>query len=281
MRLHHASFLCHFCRPKIKISKGTEMNIINKNNTKIITGTLHEINLLIKSVPPILLILFVASVFSMNLLANKSICIPLDWFALDCGLIVSWFVFLVLDVLTKHFGPKAATQISLLATLLNFLFCIVFSIVSIIPGNWGESFVEGSQSIINTALDNTFGGTWYIIFISAVSFTVSAVINNFTNYSVGKLFIKNPKGKLAFMCRSYISTAVGQFTDNFIFSLLVSRLFFGWSIVQCITCSLFGMTAELICEGVFTPLGYKICKNWDKNKVGEEYLRCIGATQEQ
>ncbi|MBQ9940643.1 MAG: VUT family protein [Clostridia bacterium] len=257
------------------------MNIINKNNTKIITGTLHEINLLIKSVPPILLILFVASVFSMNLLANKSICIPLDWFALDCGLIVSWFVFLVLDVLTKHFGPKAATQISLLATLLNFLFCIVFSIVSIIPGNWGESFVEGSQSIINTALDNTFGGTWYIIFISAVSFTVSAVINNFTNYSVGKLFIKNPKGKLAFMCRSYISTAVGQFTDNFIFSLLVSRLFFGWSIVQCITCSLFGMTAELICEGVFTPLGYKICKNWDKNKVGEEYLRCIGATQEQ
>lgn len=231
-----------------------------------------EFRLLIRSVPTVIFTLFVIAVFSMNLMANKSISVPFDWLALDCGLVVSWFVFLVLDILTKHFGPKAATQLSIFATILNLMLCAVFFIVSIIPGVWGESYVSGSEAIINTALDNTFGGTWYIILGSATAFIVSALVNNFLNFFVGKAFKRNPDGIVAYLCRSYVSTAFAQFTDNFVFAFLVSRVFFGWTLTQCITCSILGMVVELLCEAIFSLFGYHICEKWKKNKVGEEYL---------
>lgn len=234
-----------------------------------------EFQLLLKSVPTVIFTLFVIAVFAMNLLANKSISLPFEWLALDCGLLVSWFVFLVMDVLTKHFGPKAATQLSIFATLLNLGLCLIFYIVSIIPGMWGAAYVPGSENLINTALDGTFGGSWYIILGSALAFLVSSFVNNFLNFSVGKLFKRNPDGMAAYLCRSYVSTALAQFTDNFVFSFLVSRTFFGWTLTQCITCSLFGMLVELLCEGVFSLWGYHICEKWKKNKIGEEYLCCI------
>ena len=68
----------------------------------------NEFCVLLKSVPVLVVVFFVLSVFSMNHLANKSIDIPVEWLALDCGIIVSWFAFFTMDILTKHFGPKAA-----------------------------------------------------------------------------------------------------------------------------------------------------------------------------
>ncbi len=88
----------------------------------------REFGLLIRSVPSAAVTLFVVSVLAMNLLANKSITLPVSWLALDCGIIFSWFTFLAMDVITKHFGPKAATEISLLAVFLNLVFCLMFFI---------------------------------------------------------------------------------------------------------------------------------------------------------
>ena len=237
-----------------------------------ISKAIAEFRLLMESVPTVTFTLFVIAVFSMNLMANKSITVPFEWLAIDCGIVVSWFVFLVLDILTKHFGPKAATQLSIFATVLNLVICFIFFIVSIIPGAWGASYVSGSENIINTALNNTFGGTWYIILGSAVAFMMAAFVNNFINFFVGKAFKRNPDGIIAYLCRSYVSTVFAQFTDNFLFSMLVSRVFFGWTLTQCITCSILGMVVELLYEVIFSFFGYRICKKWRKNEVGKEYL---------
>lgn len=227
---------------------------------------------LLKNVPPLVLALFILSVFSMNLLANKSIYVPVDWLALDCGITVSWFAFFTMDILTKHFGPKAATEITILAILVNLFFCLLLFLGSLIPGVWGESYVDGSEEIINGALDSTFGGTWYVVLGSTVAFLASAIINNLSNYGIGKLFKNNPDGLGAYVMRSYVSTAVGQFADNLIFALLVSHFFFGWTIVQCLTCAATGMLVELLCEGLFFYPGYYITQRWKKNGVGEEYF---------
>ena len=128
----------------------------------------HAFKLLLSSVPSYVTVGFVMSVFAMNLLANKSIDIPLGWLALDCGIIVSWAAFLTMDMVTKHFGPKAATELSLFAIAMNLVFCLLLYLGSVIPGVWGESYVEGSENILNTALDNTFGGTWYVLVGSTV-----------------------------------------------------------------------------------------------------------------
>ena len=215
----------------------------------------------LSSVPPLILSLFILAVFTMNLLANKSIDTGLDWLALDCGIVVSWIAFLCMDVLTKRFGPKFATQLSLLAIAINLVACLLLFAVSKIGGDW--SWSDGQPSI-NEALNNTIGGTWYVVIGSAVAFVVSAVVNNFSNFFVGKAFKKNPDGFGAYACRAYVSTAIAQFVDNLVFALCVSHFFFGWTIVQCLTCAATGMIVELLCEVIFSPLGYIFLRK-DKN----------------
>ncbi|MBQ6236347.1 MAG: VUT family protein [Clostridia bacterium] len=211
---------------------------------------------MLKTVPPLLLTLTVLAVVGMNFLANKSI-VNLDWLALDCGIVLSWLAFLTMDILTHCYGPRAATLFSVFALLLNLLMAGIFFAASRIPGVWGESFVEGSEGVINAALDNTFGGTWFVLLGSSVAFLTSAFVNNFLNAGIGKL-LKTQDGFGRFALRSYVSTFLGQFVDNLVFALLVSKIFFGWSLLQCFACAVTGAIAELLFEIVFSPLGYRI-----------------------
>lgn len=234
-----------------------------------------EYRILLHSVPSVAVCLFVLSVFTMNLLANKSLDLGVDWLALDCGIIVSWVAFLCMDVLTKHYGPKAATMISIFAIAVNLLACLVMFAASVIAGTWGAYYDFGEQTVVNKALDATFGGTWYVVLGSTVAFVASAVINNFANWGIGKIFRKKPDGFGAYVCRTYVSTAVAQFADNLIFALVVSHFFFGWTIVQCLTCAATGMLAELICEAIFSPLGFAVCKRWQRDGVGKTYFQYL------
>ncbi len=231
----------------------------------------QEFTLLLRSIPAAVVTLFVVSVICMNLLANKTL-LMLDWIALDGGILISWLSFMCMDMITKHFGPKASNSISVLAAMINLLTCLIFFVASIIPSNAADY----------TAFDSIFGGTWFILLGSTVAFLISAVINNRLNWLIGKSIKRKPDGKLAFALRSYISTFVGQFLDNFIFSVMVFVLLapifwdgFCWSLLQCATCALTGAVAELIMEVAFSPIGYRITKKWQKMSVGREYLEKI------
>ena len=149
---------------------------------------------------------------------------------------------------------------------------MIFFIVSVIPSNAGDYSV----------FDRIFGGTCFILLGSTVAFLASAVINNMLNFTIGSAFKKNPDGGLAYAMRTYVSTFIGQFLDNFIFSLIVFVGFapvfwdgFHWTVLQCAMCALTGAVAELIMEIVFSPIGYKILAKWKKNAVGKEYLEFL------
>lgn len=224
--------------------------------------------ILLRSVPATVTVLFVVSVICMNLLANKTL-LSLEWIALDGGILISWLSFMCMDVITKHFGPGASNRICVLAAAINLLTCLIFFIASAIPSNAGDY----------TAFDGIFGGTWFILLGSTVAFLASALINNMLNFTIGHAFRKNPDGKLAYAMRTYVSTFIGQFLDNFIFSLIVFVYFapifwdgFHWTVLQCATCALTGAVAELIMEIVFSPVGYRIVTKWKKNSVGKEYF---------
>lgn len=232
----------------------------------------REFEILLRCIPATVVTLFVVSVICMNLLANKTL-LQLDWIALDGGILISWLSFMCMDVITKHFGPKASNRISVLAAGINLLCCLIFFAASIIPSNAGDY----------TVFDSIFGGTWFILLGSTIAFLSSAVLNNRLNWAIGRLFKKNPDGRLAFITRTYVSTFIGQFFDNFIFSVIVFVFFapifwdgFCWSLLQCFTCALTGAAAELLMEVVFSPIGYRIVRKWKENSVGQEYLALVG-----
>lgn len=234
----------------------------------LIAQTRTETAILLRCIPATAVSLFVVSVISMNLLANKTI-VQTGWIALDGGILISWLSFMCMDVITKYFGPKASNTIAVLAACINLLTCLIFYVASIIPSNAGDY----------TELDSILGGTWFILLGSTVAFLVSAVINNFLNFAVGKAFRKDPDGRLAFVTQTYVSTFIGQFCDNLIFAVIVFMGFapvfwdgFHWTFIQCVTCSLTGATAELLMEVFFSPVGYRIVKKWKAHDVGREYL---------
>ena len=231
----------------------------------------EDLRILLRSIPATVVTLFVVSVICMNLLANKTL-LQLPWIALDGGILISWLSFMCMDIITKHFGPKASNRISVLAATINLLTCAIFFIASAIPSNAGDY----------TAFDGIFGGTWFILLGSTVAFLASAVLNNTLNWLIGKGFRKNPDGKLAYAMRTYVSTFIGQFFDNFLFSIIVFTVFapifwdgFHWTPLQCAMCALTGAVAELIMEILFSPIGYRIVKKWQKRNIGKEYLEHI------
>ncbi len=236
----------------------------------------EKTSILLRSIPATVMTLFVVSVICMNLLANKTL-LQLEWIALDGGILISWLSFMCMDIITKHFGPGASNRISVLAAAINLLTCLIFFIASAIPSNAGNY----------DAFDGIFGGTWFILLGSTVAFLSSAVINNMLNFMIGGVFKKNPHGKLAYAMQTYVSTFIGQFLDNFIFSVIVFVGFapifwdgFHWTVLQCAMCALTGAVAELVMEIVFSPIGYRITKKWRENAVGKKYLDYIGKGKE-
>lgn len=237
----------------------------------------EELAILLRSIPATVVTLFVVSVISMNILANKTLY-QNSWIALDGGILISWLSFMCMDIITKYFGPKASNRIAILASMINLLTCAIFFIASIIPSNAGDF----------DALDRILGGTWFILLGSTIAFISSAIINNMLNWTIGKAFRKNPDGKLAFAMRTYISTFIGQAADNFIFSIIVFVFFapifwngFHWTVLQCATCALTGAIVELILEIVFSPFGYRLLQKWKALSIGKEYLSYVSKKEKK
>ena len=237
---------------------------------------LEDYRLLLRSVPSLVVTLFILSVVLMNFLANKEF-ISCKYLALDCGFVLSWVSFLCMDIICKHFGPRPAIKVSLLAITTNLLVCVIFKLISMSPGMWGQYYSTGSHQV-NDALNATVGGTWYVLLGSSIAMLCAALTNSGLNHLIASNIEFG--GFKAFATRSYISTFAGQFVDNFIFSTIVSIHFFGWTWTQVFFCSLTGAVMELLCEVVFSPLGYRICERWERENVGETYIEYIKAEQE-
>ena len=235
---------------------------------------LTDFKILLRNIPSTTILFFTLSVVCANLMANKEL-INFKYLALDCGFVFSWIMFLCMDIICKRWGAKASIKVSLFAIFINFCVCLSFFLLSLTNGSWGEVASNPEKAtVINSALNKTFGGNWFVVFGSMVAFLVSSIINAGINSSIGKRIEKKYQENSFsnFALRSYISTFIAQFSDNFIFATIVSRTFFGWTWQQIILCSVFGATCELLCEICFSGIGFKILQTWEKENVGEAYI---------
>ncbi len=221
---------------------------------------------LLRSVPVAMTLIFIVAVVLMNFLARITL-VSLPWLALNAGITVSWMSFLFVDIVTRHFGAKAANMLSILAIFVNLvvcLFCVLLSRVFDYP-----------------ALDMVVGGQWSILMASTIAYIVAALTNNYTNVFLGRRFFRqNPDGGKAFVVRSYVSTFLSQVVDNFLFVFLAFVVFpnipgalpVHWTVAQCIGASVLCAVFELLSEVVFSPLGYHVAQKWKARNVGQEYL---------
>lgn len=237
---------------------------------------LKDYKVLLRNVPSMVITIFVLSVVCMNLMAGKELYSS-KYFCINSGLALSWISFLCMDCICKRFGARAAVKISILAMAINVVTVGIFKLLSLTPGRWAAYYSASDAAtgdLINSGLNSTFGSAWYIVLGSAVAMILSSIVNSYTNEFIGKMTDKGTYGNFAL--RSFISTAAGQWVDNFVFSAMVSHVFFGWNWTQVLICATTSMVIELTAEAIFSPVGFKVSKSWEENGVGQEYLNAIG-----
>lgn len=240
---------------------------------KHLRSTIEEYKVLLRSVPSMVIAVFILSVVLMNLLAGRELYRS-DYFCLNTGLALSWISFLCMDCICKRFGAKAATRISVVAIGVNMICAVIFWLLMKTPGQWAAYYSAGEPvtgQMITAGIDSTFAGAWYVVLGSSAAMLASSVVNSYLNHLVGE---RADNGRYSgFAARSLVSTCIAQFVDNFVFSALVSHVFFGWNWTQVIICSFTSMLIELGLEAVFTPVGYRISSAWEKEHVGENYIK--------
>ncbi|WP_191017113.1 VUT family protein [Treponema zioleckii] len=244
------------------------MTHAHKNLFNWLSDEINDTKILFRNIPSLTIAFFFLSVVCANLMANKEL-VNLSFVAFDCGFVFSWIMFLCMDVICKRWGAKASIKVSVCALLVNLAVSGIFALLSKAPGMWGEYYTNESLEV-NTALNNTFGGAWYVVLGSGLAFITSAIVNALLNSAIGNRLKKN--NFVSFAIRSFASTMIGQFVDNLIFATVVSKIFFGWTWTQVLVCSAIGAVSELLGEVLFSGVGYKVVRSWEKDGVGEQYL---------
>lgn len=238
----------------------------------------NDWKMLLRSIPGVVTMLFIMATITMNFAANKIVWSGLvingtPFVSITGGIFLSWAIFLAMDIITKTYGIKASIKLTVLGALVNAIAVIFLGLIALFPAKYPY---EGASNVFDTL----FGfealaapQPWQILISSTVAYVVAGVVNAVVNGAFGKLFKKNPNGKLAFYCRSYVSTILGQFVDNFIFGALAFAVFAKfYTFPTLIGIALVGALIELICEVIFSPVGYRICKRWQTEGVGKDYF---------
>lgn len=163
------------------------------------------------------------------------------------GIMVSWAVFMIMDITTEIFGEKQSIKIYTLAGVLNLIVVILAQVVIAFPGVYPEQNVAFAQIFSNgvrTAL-SSFIAFWF---------------GNFVNVHIMvkmKGAAKDDKAGLLFFARAVISTILGQFVDNMLFATLafapvgISMFEMTWR--DILTSALFGTFMETVIESIFVP----------------------------
>ena len=180
------------------------------------------------------------------------------------GTIISWLVFLCMDVITEIWGKKRSIQCFWISAILNLAFSGIAWICIAIPGN--NDFINGSYETI-------LGTGWRIVIASISAFLLGNYANTMIMY-VMRVNSKNPNKTAGFMIRAILSTLVGQLIDNAVFYLIAfspigipKTIEQSWmTILQLVG---FTTAIETIVEAAVSPLTSLFIKYLKQVKIDE------------
>ena len=220
-----------------------------------------------KKVPSWLISLSAVTTILMNILANKTLFSDANLFSIDCGIIVSWVMFLIMDVATQKYGGKASFAITIFDILVSLVMSGLMFVVSIIPETSVSGWFQAEE--VSVVLNNLIGNNYLIVVTSLFAFLCASVVDIALNITLAKLLnnvriFKDENGKrtikglFIYIMRAYGSTFLSQFVDNLVFMVIAYPLLFNMScsISSILMGAFLVSVAELIIEFIFAPIGF-------------------------
>ena len=192
----------------------------------------------------ILSAIFVASLVTCNLIANKFVSIDLGFktFIVSAGILPYPITFLVTDILSEIYGRKKANRV-VVSGFIASIFTVVFLWI-------GAQFQSISGSPVgDSEYNQVFQNAWRVILASMIAYLSAQLIDVRVFH-----FWKNlTKGKHLWL-RNNASTVFSQLIDT---TLVVSILFIGvWDRSQILSAIIDGWLFKMLVAFIDTPLFY-------------------------
>lgn len=233
-----------------------------------------------KKVPSWIIALSAVTTVLMNLLANKTLYSDGVYLSIDCGLMVSWVMFLTMDIATQRYGGKASFAITIFDVIVALAMSGIMVGVAAIPDSAVSGWFQTEEA--SGALNGLVGNNYLVILTSLFAYVCASGVDILTNVTIGKLFDKTKtfegegnkrtfKGFIVYFFRAYGSTFLSQLTDNIVFQAIAYPLLFT---IPCSPLSIFlgallAALIELVAEFAFAPIGYLATTDRKKKELAE------------
>ena len=190
--------------------------------------------------------IFIASLVTCNLIANKFVTVDLGFrvFIVSAGILPYPFTFLVTDLISELYGQKKANLV-VFAGFVASMFVLLFL--------WlGGQFNAIPDSIVtDQTYDSVFRNAWRIIAASMTAYLFA----QFVDVRIFHFWKKLTNGKHLWL-RNNASTVASQLLDTI---LVIFILFFGvWGTDQIISAIIDGWLFKMLMALVDTPIIYGI-----------------------
>ena len=190
--------------------------------------------------------IFIASLVTCNLIANKFVTVDLGFkvFIVSAGILPYPFTFLVTDLISELYGQKKANLV-VLAGFFASMFVLLFL--------WlGGQFNAIPDSLVTDQVyDSVFRNAWRIIAASMTAYLFA----QFIDVRIFHFWKKLTNGKHLWL-RNNASTVVSQLLDTI---LVICILFFGvWSTDQIFSAIIDGWLFKMLMAFIDTPIIYGI-----------------------
>ena len=190
--------------------------------------------------------IFIASLVTCNLIANKFVAVDLGFkvFVVSAGILPYTITFLVTDLISELYGQKKANLVvvaGFFASMVVLLFLWIGGQFNAIP----DSLVS------DQVYDSVFRNAWRIIAASMIAYLFAQVVD----VRIFHFWKKLTNGKHLWL-RNNASTVVSQLLDTI---LVICILFFGvWGTGQIFTAIIDGWTFKMLMALIDTPIIYGI-----------------------
>ena len=190
--------------------------------------------------------IFIASLITCNLIANKFVTVDLGFkvFVVSAGILPYPITFLVTDLISELYGQKKANLVVIAGFFASMVVLIFLWL--------GGQFNAIPDSIVTDEVYNSvFRNAWRIIAASMVAYLFAQVVD----VRIFHFWKKLTNGKHLWL-RNNASTVVSQLLDTI---LVICILFFGvWGTDQIFSAIIDGWTFKMLMALIDTPIIYGI-----------------------
>ncbi len=186
---------------------------------------------------------------TMNIFCMKSLSFGTPIILCDAGLLISWGVFLISNVITEVWNEKTALKLVTFSALASFFIMVIARAIVFIPtlpdyhdqaDAFARIFSNGPRTIIS----------------SITAFLIGNYVNVHIIQKI-KDALANRDNRVFFFLRASFSTLVGQLIDNAVFMFMafapIGLSVYEMNIFDIITAVLSGTVIELVVESCLVP----------------------------